>query len=116
MLRAMAREVLESYGYTVLEARHGPQALEISEGHKGPIHLLMTDVVIPHMSGRELAERLAASRPEARVLYTSGYTDDEVIRGALLQASASFLQKPYGPEALARKVRDVLAGPREPTP
>ena len=89
--------------------------MEVSERHDGPIHLLLTDLVMPRMSGGELAQRLAASRPETKVLYTSGYVDDRSADSSLRLSSTAFLQKPYAPEKLARKVRDVLAGPRPPT-
>jgi two-component system, cell cycle sensor histidine kinase and response regulator CckA len=107
-LRNLVRECLETSGYTVVEARHGGEALEIAERHRFPLHLLMTDVVMPGMSGRELAERLASRRAELRVLYMSGYTDDAVIRHGVLSQQMAFLQKPFTAEALARKVREVL--------
>jgi len=111
-LRTLTREVLEALGYTVLEARHGVEALELSEGRQGRIDLLLTDVVMPHMSGRELAERLLASRPETRALFISGYTDDAAVRHRLVESPLAFLQKPFTADALARKVRGVLDAPR----
>jgi len=107
-VRSLARKSLESYGYTVLEAADGPAALELSAGHARGIDILVTDVVMPGMSGRELAERLAPARPAMRVLYTSGYTDDAMVRQGVLRAGVAFLQKPFIPETLARKVREVL--------
>ena len=107
----MVREILEMSGYRVLEARHGAEALEISERHDGPIHLLVTDVVMPHMSGRELAQHLAPLRPDMRVLYMSGYTDDAIVRHGVLEAGTAFLSKPFTPDALAAKVREVLDAP-----
>ena len=107
-LRELVRECLEGGGYTVLEARHGTQALELSERYSGPLHLLMTDVVMPGMSGRELAERLRAARPEVRILYMSGYTDDAVVLHGVLAEDMAFLQKPFTTETLARTVREVL--------
>ena len=107
-LRELIRECLETTGYTVLEARHGADALEICERHEGPVHLLITDVVMPNMSGRELGERVRAVRPDIRVLYMSGYTDDAVVRHGVLAQDMAFLQKPFTAEALARKVRACL--------
>jgi len=107
-VRALARMTLQRQGYKVLEARHGGEALLLCERHPEPIHLLATDVVMPQMSGRELAERLLPLRPEMKVLYMSGYMDDAIVRHGLLDASVPFLQKPYTPAALATKVREVL--------
>jgi len=108
MLRELACEFLRKSGYNVLEAGNGSKAIEISRAHRGPIHLLMTDAVMPGMSGRELAQRLQGERPEAKVLYVSGYTDDSVLRNGLLQPGTAFLQKPFTRDSLARKVREVL--------
>jgi CheY-like chemotaxis protein len=107
-VRAVVREILEMSGYHVLEARHGAEAIEISERHRGPIHLMVTDVVMPHMSGGELAQRLQPVRPDMRVLYMSGYTDDAIVRHGVLGAGMAFLSKPFTPDALALKVREVL--------
>ena len=109
-VRAVVREILEMSGYVVLEARHGAEALEISNRHAGSIHLLVTDVVMPQMSGRELAQRLATLRPEMKVLYMSGYTDDAIVRHGVLASGIAFLSKPFTPDALALKVREVLDG------
>jgi hypothetical protein len=106
-VRALAREVLRRHGYIVLEARHGLDALRAAERHRDPIHLLITDVVMPHLSGRDLAERLASLRPEMKVLFMSGYTDHAIMQRHLTPGAA-FLQKPFTPEAFARKVRTVL--------
>jgi CheY-like chemotaxis protein len=110
-VRAVVREILEMNGYNVLEARHGAEAIEISERHRGPIHLMVTDVVMPQMSGRELAQRLQPVRPDMKVLYMSGYTDDAIVRHGVLGAGMAFLSKPFTPDALALKVREVLDTP-----
>jgi PAS domain S-box-containing protein len=109
-VRAVVREILEMSGYAVLEARHGAEALEVSNQHAGPIHLLVTDVVMPQMSGRELAQRLATLRPDLKVLYMSGYTDDAIVRHGVLASGIAFLSKPFTPDALALKVRELLDG------
>ncbi len=107
-VRTLVREVLVRHGYTVLAARHGGEALLICERHEGPIHLMVTDVVMPEMSGRELAERLAPLHPAMKVLYVSGYTDDAIVHHGVLDRRTPFLEKPFSPDALARKVREVL--------
>lgn len=112
-VRRFTRQVLEMNGYTVLEACHGVEALEVCERHKGPIHLMVTDVVMPKMSGRELAERLARLRPEMKVLYLSGYTTNAIVHHGVLDSDAAFLQKPFTPGALALKVREVLDAPSQ---
>jgi signal transduction histidine kinase/CheY-like chemotaxis protein len=109
-VRAVVREILEMSGYAVLEAHHGAEALELSNRHAGPIHLLVTDVVMPQMSGRELAQRLATLRPDLKVLYMSGYTDDAIVRHGVLASGIAFLSKPFTPDALALKVRELLDG------
>ena len=106
-LRVLAREILQLQGYTVLEARDATEALRISEGHEGPIHLLLTDVVMPGMNGRELAKRLTSARSNVRVLLMSGYSDPIAAHGTPVPG-ASFLQKPFTPEGLTRKVREAL--------
>jgi YesN/AraC family two-component response regulator len=83
-------------------------ALEVAAGFKGPIHLLLTDVVMPDLSGRDLAQRLQAARPEMKVVFMSGYTDDAVVRHGILEEGIAYLQKPFTPASLARKVRGVL--------
>jgi len=107
-VRGLASHALRSCGYEVLEAEGGQRALDIAASQAGPIHLLVTDVVMPRMGGRELAERLEALRPEVKVLFLSGYTDDAVIRHGIISTESHFLQKPFTPSVLATKVRDVL--------
>jgi CheY-like chemotaxis protein len=107
-VRAVARGILGRNGYNVIEARNAGEALLHSERHPTTIHLLLSDVVMPQMSGPELAKRLAASRPEMRVLCMSGYTDDSIVRHGVLDAHIAYLQKPLTPEALTTKVREVL--------
>jgi PAS domain S-box-containing protein len=107
-LRSLARSVLESRGYKVLEARTSMEALLIPSQYQGPIHLLLTDVVMPALSGRELAEKLTKLHPELKILFMSGYTDDTVVRHGVLESGMAYLQKPFSPDALARKVREVL--------
>ncbi|HVH68611.1 MAG TPA: PAS domain S-box protein [Gemmatimonadales bacterium] len=107
-VRAIARQVLERQGYTVLEAPTAEKALAIAAQYSGAIHLLLTDVIMPGMNGRELATRLAHVRPETRVIFMSGYTDDTVMRHGVLELGSTYVQKPFAPDAIARKVREVL--------
>ena len=107
-VRALARRVLEAAGYRVLEARQGAEALDITQSFAGPIHLLLTDTVMPGMGGPELAGLLAGSHPETRALFMSGYADDAVLRHGILAGDAPFLQKPFTAGVLTRKVREVL--------
>jgi CheY-like chemotaxis protein len=94
-VRELVRDYLRSAGYRVLEASDGIQALEASEAHKGAIQILVTDVVMPRLSGRELAARISARWPNVKALYISGYTDDSVLRHGMLEDGAAFLQKPF---------------------
>jgi len=107
-VRSLARHVLRGCGYIVLDAAEGRAALELAERREQPIQLLITDVVMPEIGGREVAERLSAIHPETRVLYMSGYTEDAVMRHGILEEQVNFLQKPFSPLELARKVRQVL--------
>jgi two-component system, cell cycle sensor histidine kinase and response regulator CckA len=109
-LRRLSKMALESSGYTVLEAPNGEEALTICQQHATIVHLLLTDVVMPKMSGRQLADLTRALRPNLKVLYLSGYTDDAIIRHGVLESGVSFLQKPFTPSVLNRKVREVLDG------
>ena len=102
------RVALQSGGYRVLETGDARQACTILEEFREPIHLLLTDVVMPNMSGKELAARSATLHPESRVLYMSGYTDNAIVVHGVLEATASFLQKPFAPKTLLKKVREVL--------
>ena len=108
-VRGLARSVLTTYGYCVLEAANGSEALLLSERFTGPIHLLLTDVVLPKLGGREVADRLTATRPAMRVLFMSGYTENAIVHDGTLDPDTAFLQKPFIPERLARKVREVLS-------
>ena len=107
-VRAVALTILRRGGYHVIEARNGAEAILRSERHPGTIHLLLTDVVMPQMSGPELAKRLADSRPDMKVLCMSGYTDDSIVRHGVLDAHLAYLQKPITPDALTTRVREVL--------
>ncbi|HYV67174.1 MAG TPA: ATP-binding protein, partial [Myxococcales bacterium] len=109
-VRALAACILRKFGYRVLEARRPREAIALAEDEPGPIELLLTDVVMPEMAGPILARRLATLRPGLRVLFMSGYTDDAIVRRGILEVGAPFLQKPFVPEALARRVREVLDG------
>jgi CheY-like chemotaxis protein len=112
-IRHLAREFLERCGYTVLEARDGDEALRLGETYPSPIHLMVTDVIMPQMSGPNLAERVALLRPDLKVLYMSGYTDDAIIQYGGLGQGTAFLQKPFTPDTLACKIREVLDTPQE---
>jgi two-component system, cell cycle sensor histidine kinase and response regulator CckA len=107
-VRAVTREMLQRYGYHVLDAADGAAALQLAADHHAPIHLLLTDVVMPDLNGRDLARRLSAARPDMKVLFMSGYTDDAVVRHGILQEGIAYLQKPFTPRSLSAKVRKVL--------
>jgi CheY-like chemotaxis protein len=107
-VQKLAVEILKAHGYRVLTAKNGAEALRVGEEHKGPIHLLLTDVVMPQMNGRELMARLKPGRPEMLVLYMSGYSDDVIAHHGILEEGIAFLPKPFSVETLTQKVRAVL--------
>jgi len=107
-LRLLTKNLLEICGYTVLEAKNGAEALDISQRHAGPIDLLLTDVVMPGISGRVLADQLTQLRPQIKVVFTSGYTGQTVGAHGILDPGSVFLQKPFTRDALARKLREAL--------
>jgi len=110
-LRVMIREILESGGYTVLDASAPEEALATAKAHPSPVHLMLTDVVLPRMSGPDLALSLARLRPETRVLYMSGYTADAIGNHGVLEPGTHFIQKPFTADDLLRKLRSVLDAP-----
>jgi len=109
-VRELVRDYLVGAGYCMLEASDGVQALKVAAAHPGPIHMLITDVVMPHLSGPELATKLSAERTDLKILFISGYTDDTVFRHGVLEGGVAFLQKPFNLKALAQKIREVLSG------
>jgi DNA-binding response OmpR family regulator len=115
-VRAIAREMLVASGFRVHEAATGPEALTVAQRATPPIDLLITDLVLPGMSGAELAERLRAARPALRVLFTSGHSDEAIDRLGVSRTDPTFLQKPFTFEAFVGKVRGVLAHPAQPRP
>jgi len=114
IVRKFVLHVLQASGYAVIEASNGPEALRIANEHTGPINLLLTDIKMPKMNGRELAERLMPLRPGVKVLYISGHTDSATVNEMALQRGANFLQKPFTPDRLTTKVRKVLDSPVTP--
>jgi CheY-like chemotaxis protein len=108
MVRGLAKLSLQRQGYTVLAAAGGAEAARAAAAHPGPVHLLVTDVVMPGAGGREVADDLHQRHPGLKVLFVSGYTDDAVLRHGVVRGAAAFLGKPFTPQALARKVREVL--------
>jgi DNA-binding NtrC family response regulator len=109
-LRALARTLLVRQGYYVIDAPTPAEALRICGAYSGSIALLVTDVVMPQMNGRELARNVLETRPDMKVLYMSGYTDNAIVHNGILDADLAFLQKPITPDVFARKVRKVLDG------
>ena len=114
LVRNLSRHILEECGYKVIEAINGIEALQIC-ARQGPIDLLLTDVVMPQMGGRELSEKLRETIPDVRILFTSGYTDDEVVKHGVIEIDTNFIQKPFTPESLAQKVRKVLDNGKKKT-
>ncbi|MBK5295589.1 MAG: response regulator [Vicinamibacteria bacterium] len=107
-VRSLTREVLEKYGYRVLEAANGEEALVVADQHAGPVDLLLSDVVMPRMGGPELAQALLQRRPTVKVLYMSGYTDHPMVRRGVVDAGVAFLQKPFTPTLLVSRIRELL--------
>jgi two-component system cell cycle sensor histidine kinase/response regulator CckA len=107
-VRELAGDTLRLQGYTILEATHGLEALQIVENHHGPLHLLLTDVIMPYMGGRELAGHLSARQPRLKIIYISGYAESIITHDGVLESGINFIQKPFLPGDLARKVRQVL--------
>jgi len=113
-VRKLTREFLKINGYTVLEARNGAEAIQIPARHAGPVDLLLTDVLMPGMNGREVAQQFVSLRPETKVLFMSGYTEDAITHLGILEPGVAFIEKPFSPDELAHKVRSVL-GSKERT-
>jgi two-component system cell cycle sensor histidine kinase/response regulator CckA len=107
-IRELVGAILAIEGYQVLEADSGPKALAVSAGHEGPIHLLLTDVVMNPMSGGELVKQISPLRPDMKVLYISGYPDDAIVQFGVNQSQVAFLAKPFTPKVLVGKIRSVL--------
>jgi CheY-like chemotaxis protein len=108
VVRGLTRKILTQAGYNVLDANGGEEAIRVCRAHNGPIDLLVTDVVMPELSGKEVAERLLELRPAIRVIFMSGYTDEAIVQHGVLDANVEFIQKPFSWIGLTRKVRDVL--------
>ena len=113
-LRRMAAEALQLFGFRVLQAPSGEDALTVLEQANGGVDLLLTDIVMPHMSGRELARQLAGRRPNLKIIFMSGYAEQAAVRNGLLDPNQAFISKPFTPEALVRKLRSVLDGADAP--
>ena len=111
MVRRLGKRALASKGYAVLTATDGQEALEVMQRRGRPVDLLITDVVMPGMSGRELARALAAKKMVRRTLFVSGYTDDAIVRQGILEPGLAFLYKPFSPNEILLKLREVLDGP-----
>src|SRR5262249_49926489 len=109
-VRRFAKKLLESQGYTVLEAESGAEALLVAESHEGEIHLLLTDVILPGINGKEVFQRLRVGRPGLKAIFMSGYTDDAIARHGVLDPGILYLAKPFPPATLAAKLREAQAG------
>jgi two-component system cell cycle sensor histidine kinase/response regulator CckA len=107
-VRHLMTHSLRAYGFQVLEAANGEEALRVAAGHDGRIHLLMADVIMPGMSGKDVADRLAPLRPDMKVLFVSGYSEDVISHRGVLDPGVEYLHKPFTPQKLAAKVREVL--------
>lgn len=114
-VRVITQTMLERQGYTVLVANDGQEAVELAAAHDGPVHVLLTDVTMPRLGGRELAQRLANLRLNLRVLFMSGYTPDPVMRRAIVRHRIAFLQKPFAGRDLLQALQRVIDGPPSPT-
>jgi CheY-like chemotaxis protein len=112
MVRALVLKVLKGNGYAVLVAVSGGDAERVAAAYEGRIDLLLTDVVLPGINGGQVAQLLTAARPTIKVLYLSGYTDDAIVHHGVLEPGVAFLQKPFTPAVLGRKVREVLDSPQ----
>jgi len=110
-VRRITNSILKVYGYDILEAANGDEAMDVAQKHSGEIHLLLTDVVLPGINGRELGERLRMLRPKLKVLFTSGYTSEVIARRGVLDDGLAYIAKPFTPDRLAAKVREVLNEP-----
>ncbi|HEV8375549.1 MAG TPA: response regulator, partial [Candidatus Polarisedimenticolia bacterium] len=115
-VRSMARQVLEFHGYSVLEAKDWNEAEQHSERHSAPIHLLLTDMVMPGVNGREVYERLAARRQDLKVVYMSGYTETAIVNRGILEPGTAFIQKPFELHVLLSKIREVLDATPDTSP
>jgi two-component system cell cycle sensor histidine kinase/response regulator CckA len=107
-VRSFAKAALRQHGYQVIQASNGDQALSVANSHSGQINLLLTDVIMPGLNGRDLSDRLKAVRPNVKALFMSGYTADVIANRGVLNPGIAFLHKPFSQEELARKVREVL--------
>jgi two-component system, cell cycle sensor histidine kinase and response regulator CckA len=115
-LRRLAHTVLTKSGFTVIDADNADAAWRIAAGHRGPIHLLLADVVMAGPGGPEIARRISTERPQMRVLYMSGHTDDTIVHHGVLEAGIAFLPKPFAPQRLVEKVQEVLEAPVQAAP